>query len=281
MRSSNLLMDTPASVEREGETSRSIAGTLAGDPSRIITWQVPEEVPIAVMYNSRSYAVMMATPADLTDFGIGFTLSEGFVREASEINGVIAMAVDNGHCVDISVDEAVLRHRQPPARALEGRTGCGLCGIEDIAQVIRPLPKIAGQAKIDAKAIARAFAELPDHQPMNRMNHSVHAAAWCEPSGQVIFVREDVGRHNALDKLIGALARQGADFGSGFIAMTSRCSFELVQKAATMGVPLLATLSAPTALALELARRAGMMLAARAAEGIVFFGMDEGRDGRA
>ena len=167
--------------------------------------------------------------------------------------------------------------RKPPDRALEGRTGCGLCGIEDIAQVIRPLPKVAPKAKIGAEAIERAFAELPAHQPMNRLTHSVHAAAWCDPMGRVLVVREDVGRHNALDKLLGALARRDTDFGTGFIAMTSRCSFELVQKAATMGVPLLATLSAPTALALELAKRAGMTLAARSPEGIVVF-KDDGED---
>ena len=222
------------------------------------------------------------TPADLTDLGIGFTLSEGFVAGAGEIKAIIAMAVENGHCVDISVDEQALRMRKPPDRALEGRTGCGLCGIEDIAQVIRPLPRVARERRIGAKAIERAFGELPAHQPMNSLTHSVHAAAWCDPMGRVLMVREDVGRHNALDKLLGALARDNADFGSGFIAMTSRCSFELVQKAATMRVPLLATLSAPTALALELAGRAGMMLAARSPDGIVFFGSDgEGRDGSA
>ena len=248
--------------------AQTATGIADGRP---ITWQVAEEVPVAIMYNSRSYAVMMATPADLTDLGVGFTLSEGFVDSASQIKGVIAMAVENGHCVDISVDEEILKMRKPPDRALEGRTGCGLCGIEDIAQVIRPLPRVAREARIDAAAITRAFDELPKHQPMNRLTHSVHAAAWCDPSGRVLLVREDVGRHNALDKLMGALAREDADFASGFVAMTSRCSFELVQKAATMGVPLLATLSAPTALALELARRAGMTLAARSSGGIVFF----------
>jgi FdhD protein len=270
-------------VSESAETSRAITGVLAGGAApHEVTWQVPEEVPVAIMYNSRSYAVMMATPADLTDFGIGFTLSEGFVGDVNEIKGVIAMAVENGHCVDISVDEAVLRRRKPPDRALEGRTGCGLCGIEDIAQVIRPLPKVRRGARIAAEAIARAFAELPAHQPMNRLNHSVHAAAWCDRQGRVLLVREDVGRHNALDKLLGALAREQSDFGSGFVAMTSRSSFELVQKSATLGVPLLATLSAPTALALELARRAGMMLAASSPDGIVFFGHDgEGMNGNA
>jgi FdhD protein len=255
-------------------TSRAVTGALARDAGERVTWQVPEEVPVAIMYNSRSYAVMMATPADLTDLGVGFTLSEGFVDAAGQIRGVIAMAVENGHCVDVSVDEQLLKMRKPPDRALEGRTGCGLCGIEDIAQVIRPLPKVARQAAIAGEAILRAFADLPAHQPMNSLTRSVHAAAWCDPSGHVLMVREDVGRHNALDKLVGALARQDANFGSGFIAMTSRCSFELVQKAATMGVPLLATLSAPTALALDLAKRAGMTLAARSPDGIVFFGGD-------
>jgi FdhD protein len=255
---------------------------MLGDSGLRVTWQVPEEVPVAIMYNSRSYAVMMATPADLTDFGIGFTLSEGFAVDPGDIKGVIAMAVENGHCIDISVDERVLKMRKPPDRALEGRTGCGLCGIEDIAQVIRPLPRVARQARIGAGAITRAFTELPAHQPMNSVNHSVHAAAWCDASGRVLLVREDVGRHNALDKLVGALARQSSDFASGFIVMTSRCSFELVQKAATMGAPLLATLSAPTALALELAKRAGMVLAARSPDGIVFFGRDgDGKNGNA
>ena len=266
-------------VGEKVNASRAVAGILA---EKLVTWQVPEEVPVAIMYNSRSYAVMMASPADLTDFGIGFTLSEAFVSGIGEIEGVIAMAVENGHCIDISVGEQALRMRKPPDRALEGRTGCGLCGIEDIAQVIRPLPRLDRSPRIGPEAIARAFAELPLHQPMNSVNHSVHAAAWCEMSGRVLMVREDVGRHNALDKLIGALARQGADFGSGFMAMTSRSSFELVQKAATMGVPLLATLSAPTALACELAARAGMALAARAPEGILFFGGNGGgKDGSA
>jgi FdhD protein len=272
-----MTVEAPLPPVREGSSRRATGVEVDGTAHRV-SWQLADEVPVAIMYNSRSYAVMMATPADLTDFGFGFTLSEGFVSATSEIENVLIMPVENGFCVDISVAPRALKFRKPPDRALEGRTGCGLCGIEDIAQVIRPLPQLRTRAAVSAGAIARAFDELPSHQPINAATHSVHAAAWCDVSGRVLLAREDVGRHNALDKLIGALARQKADFGRGFIAMTSRSSFELVQKSATMGVPLLATLSAPTALALELARRAGMALAARAKEGIVFFSPDGEED---
>lgn len=272
-----MTIEAPFPPVREGG-SRWATGVEVDGAAHRVSWQLADEVPIAIMYNSRSYAVMMATPADLTDFGYGFTLSEGFVADTSEIENVLAMPVENGFCVDISVAPQALRFRKPPDRALEGRTGCGLCGIEDISQVIRPLPQLRTKPAVSAKAVVRAFDELPSHQPINAATHSVHAAAWCDVSGRVLLAREDVGRHNALDKLIGALARQKADFGRGFIAMTSRSSFELVQKSATMGVPLLATLSAPTALALELARRAGMALAARAKDGIVFFSPDGEED---
>jgi FdhD protein len=272
-----MTIEAPFPPVREGG-SRRATGVEVDGTAHHVSWQLADEVPVAIMYNSRSYAVMMATPADFTDFGYGFTLSEGFVSDMSEIENVLAMPVENGFCVDISVASQALKFRKPPDRALEGRTGCGLCGIEDISQVIRPLPQLRTKAAVGAKAIVRAFDELPSHQPINAATHSVHAAAWCDFSGRVLLAREDVGRHNALDKLIGALARQKADFGRGFIAMTSRSSFELVQKSATMGVPLLATLSAPTALALELARRAGMALAARAKDGIVFFSPDGEKD---
>jgi FdhD protein len=272
-----MTVEAPFPPVREGG-SRRVMGVEVNGKAHRVSWQLADEVPVAIMYNSRSYAVMMATPADLADFGFGFTLSEGFVADTGEIENVLAMPVENGFCVDISVAPHSLRFRKPPDRALEGRTGCGLCGIEDISQVIRPLPRLRTKVVVSAGAIARAFDELPIHQPINAVTHSVHAAAWCDLSGRVVLAREDVGRHNALDKLIGALAREKADFGRGFIAMTSRSSFELVQKSATMGVPLLATLSAPTALALELAHRAGMALAARAKDGIVFFSPDGKED---
>ena len=145
-------------------------------------------------------------------------------------------------------------------RTMEGRSGCGLCGVSSLEAAIRDLPMVQPTFDPAPDAVARAFAALPDHQPINRRNRSVHGAAWCRPDGSILLAREDVGRHNALDKVIGALIRAGHEPADGFVVMTSRCSFELVQKAATVGIPLLATISAPTALALTLARQAGMTL---------------------
>ena len=244
-----------------------VAGRLvvSGGSSSVV-WQIATEVPVALMFNSEPHAVMMATPADLEDFAVGFTLSEGLAPLAA-IRGVIAFPGDDGWTADVALSIEVPVRR----RAMEGRSGCGLCGVEEIAQVLRPMGKVERRFVLEPQAVLKAFAALPDHQPMNAASHSVHGAAWVSPAGDILLVREDVGRHNALDKLIGALARRREEFGSGFVAMTSRCSFELVQKAASLGVAYLVTLSAPTSLALSLAREAGVGLAARARDGLVSF----------
>jgi FdhD protein len=258
-------------AESSPATSRPAEGVLHradGGEARLV-WQVPEETAVAIMHNSMPTAVMMATPADFEDFAVGFSLSEGFVTRADAIRNVVALPVENGYCVDIAADADALKPRT--ARALEGRTGCGLCGVEDIADAVRPVKKTKAAFALSAQAVSRAFAELPKQQPMNRLNHSVHAAAWVSPKGDILMVREDIGRHNALDKLLGALVRQKIDLSSGFVAMTSRCSFELVQKTAQLGIAHLVTISAPTGLALALAQRAGMTLACRAPDGIVTF----------
>jgi FdhD protein len=262
---------TLAGSALEPATSRPAEGVLhhSDGTNTSLVWQLPEEVPVAIMHNSVSTAVMMATPADLEDFGVGFSLSEAFVTDAAAIRNVVALAVENGFCVDIAVDEQALKPRS--LRALEGRTGCGLCGVEDIAGVVKPVKPITAAFALDPSAVQRAFADLPARQPMNRINHSVHAAAWVTPEGEIRLVREDIGRHNALDKLLGAVTRGGLDPSSGFVAMTSRCSFELVQKATQFGIAHLVTISAPTGLALHLAQQAGMTLASRSPDGIVSF----------
>lgn len=234
-------------------------------------WQLAEEAPVNLFYNEQPYVVMMTTPSDLEDFAWGFSISEGVLASADLIRDVSVVAVERGIVVDVStVDGAQVRHERQ-ARAIEGRSGCGLCGMQQLEQVLRELPPVKATFKLSPQAVARAFEEMPARQVMNRENHSVHAAAWCQPDGQVLLIREDVGRHTALDKLIGALARQRTNFSSGFVVMTSRCSFELVQKAAAVGIPYLATVSAPTSLALDLAGRAGMALACLSPEGVVMF----------
>lgn len=237
-------------------------------------WQVPEEVPVALVYNGVSHAVMMATPLDLEDFAIGFSLAEGLVAAVGAIEDVEVLPHPAGLMVALSVAPVALLHDSAPVRAMAGRSGCGLCGVESLEHAIRPvipLPTETQQqaALIPSSAIAAAMATLADHQPLNQQTFSVHAAAWCRPDGTIEAVREDVGRHNALDKLIGAVTRAGGRLDQGFVLTSSRCSFELVQKAAAVGVGLLASLSAPTALALDLAAHAGMILASRAAGGTV------------
>lgn len=244
-----------------------VAGKGAGEGRK--RWQLAEEVPINLLYNEQPHVVMMATPSDLEDFAWGFTLTEGMLDSPDLIRDVAVASVEGGILVDITIAQSASVRGQ--ARSLEGRTGCGLCGVQRLDQVIRAVRPVKASFKLSTAAVARAFADLPETQIINRQNRSVHGAAWCAPDGAVLLMREDVGRHNALDKLIGALARAHTDFSAGFVVMTSRCSFELVQKAAMVGVPYLATVSAPTSLALDLARQAGMALASLSPDGVVLF----------
>ena len=243
-------------------------GTLNGAG---IIWLLPEEVPVAIMVNSISHAVMMATPADLQDFAVGFALSERLVAHSSHIGNVLVMSSGEGFSVDLAIEESKLIRERIIPRSMEGRVGCGLCGIEEMADAIRMPDRKLPRPNVSSGAIAKAFAALPSFQPMNELNRTVHAAAWCSVDGSILLAREDVGRHNALDKLIGAMARARTKPESGFVLMSSRCSFELVQKCATVGIGALATISAPTALALKLAKQAGLKLAALSSQGIMIF----------
>jgi FdhD protein len=248
------------------DASVSASGVLNGVAT---AWQVPEEVPVAILINSEPYAVMMATPADLEDFARGFALAEGISKRVDQ---VLILPSHEGFACDLAIDAAHLNRERLVKRSLEGRVGCGLCGIEDIADAIRMPKGVRLKGSLDAKAVQRAYDALPRHQPMNAVNRTVHAAAWCDPAGNILLSREDVGRHNALDKLIGAMI--GAEHGDGFVLMSSRCSFELVQKCALAGIGALATISAPTALALKLAREAGLKLAALSRTGVMIFDED-------
>lgn len=237
-----------------------------------VHWHLAEEVPAALTFNQDSSVVMMVTPADLEDFAVGFAVSEGMVPSASDITKIDVLASANGYVIDIRANR--LTERAGRERVIAGRTGCGLCGVDSLEDAVRPASLVTRRFRLDPDAAARGLAALPDHQPLNRLNHSVHGAAWCSPKGKLLRAREDVGRHNALDKLLGSLLRDGLDPADGFVALSSRCSFELVQKAAAVGVPYLASISAPTTLALSMAKDAGMGLACLSRDGIVTFGAE-------
>ncbi len=224
---------------------------------------VPEEVPVAFSYGGSTHAVMMATPADLEDFAYGFSLTEGIILGASQIDGVEVLDTEQGFDVQVTlVDEQAdaLRSRR---RHMAGPVGCGLCGIESIEQAVRPVPDVSGVTmKINAKVIVEAMAALNDAQPLHRETRAVHGAGFHVPGEGLVAVREDVGRHNALDKLAGAVLRSGRKGCEGIVVVTSRVSVEMVQKAAIMGSPILAAVSAPTALAIHTAEQAGMTIVA-------------------
>lgn len=222
------------------------------------TVRVAEETAVAMVYNGVSHAVMIATPADLEELGLGFSLSEGILEAPSELLDVETRAAGGGFEVAMTVTArraAALAERR---RTLAGRTGCGLCGVDSLAQVVRPLRRLDGGPSVAPEAIRHALAGLRDHQSLTRETGAAHAAAWVAADGAIVAVREDVGRHNALDKLLGMMARAAVDPESGFVALTSRCSFEMVQKSATCGVGMLVAISAPTALALRTAEEAGV-----------------------
>jgi FdhD protein len=252
--------------------SRPATGELTSTSgTQSITWQLPEETPVALQINSEPYTVMMSTPADLRDFAVGFLVGEGIVPDPSKIQGILIMPVEGGMAIDVAVPETAVETSRLARRAMEARTGCGLCGVEDIGSAVRPLRRLDRTWQPTSEAIRHAARELNDQQPMNRFNRSVHGAAWVSKAGEIKLVREDVGRHNALDKLIGALYMSDIDREDGFVLMTSRCSFELVQKSVTAGIGALVTVSAPTVLALDLATKANLFLASLGPGGPVVF----------
>lgn len=224
---------------------------------------IAAEVPVALVFNGISHAVMMATPADLEDFALGFALSEGLLTDRSECRGIEVVEVAEGIEVQLDVASAAAARLQEQRRSLAGRTGCGLCGVDSLARLDlspEPVTPPAWAETLAPATLLRAFAQLPDRQPLNALTGAHHAAAWATPEGELTAVMEDVGRHNALDKLLGQRARQKLSNADGFVIMSSRASYELVRKCARLGVPVLATISAPTSLAVDIARQAGMQL---------------------
>jgi FdhD protein len=240
------------------------ARVLRSGVSAPITEVIAEEMPVALVYNNISHAVMMATPADLTDFGLGFSLSEGILTKRDELIDIATEETDVGIEVRMAIALERFNLLKDRRRSLTGRTGCGICGVESLEQAIRPVPSVTAATTVPVDAVYAALAELPRRQAVNQLTRSVHAAAWVDPFGRIQLVREDVGRHNALDKLIGAMAWRGLDAAAGFAVITSRCSVEMVQKAAAVGIPVLVAISAPTALARRLAEGCGLTLVALA-----------------
>ncbi|MGQ4877810.1 formate dehydrogenase accessory sulfurtransferase FdhD [Billgrantia sp. LNSP4103-1] len=224
------------------------------------------EMPVALVYNGISHAVMMATPADLEDFALGFSLTEGILHVAEELYGVEVREEAAGIAVHLEVASQRFMELKQRRRSLTGRTGCGLCGTESLEQAIRPVAPVVAPEVGDA-AIQYALEALRWHQPLQRETGATHGAAWCDLAGQVLSAREDVGRHNALDKLIGALSRERLDPQQGFALVSSRASYEMVQKCANAGIGCLVAVSAPTSLAIEQARQAGLKLVGFARSG--------------
>ena len=220
---------------------------------------VAEEVPVAFVYGTRAHVVMMCTPADLEDFGVGFTVTEA-IAGAGDIARVDVVKYSRGIELQIEIPAADAERLSTRGRAIVGRTGCGLCGVEVIDEALREPRLVRSSMTFLRDALWRASESLGAQQPLNNETNTIHASAWASPDGTLVVVREDVGRHNALDKVLGALIRAGTDASAGFLLVTSRASYELVQKAAVANVPLLAAVSRPTALAVDLAEQSGITL---------------------
>jgi FdhD protein len=248
-------MGRPAAIEVS--RLKWVGGTLSAGHRTI-----PDEVPVALTYDSTAYAVMMATPADLADFALGFSLSEGIVDHASEIESLEIIEVEGGIEARMWLKPAASARNRGRRRTILGPTGCGLCGVDSIAEALKPLPEVGSNAlRVPGADLVNAMAALQKRQVLNAQARAVHAAGlWL---GQDNFlVREDVGRHNALDKIIGASASGATSASNGAVLLTSRVSVELVQKTARLGAPIIAAISAPTALAVKVAEEAGITLAA-------------------
>lgn len=253
------------------EVSAASGGAFERRPVRVAgtgearDWAIAAELPVEIRLNGTPWTVMLATPCDVEDLAVGLAVTERVVADASAIEKISIATWLGEMSVDLTVPTAQLRDSPHDARSLAGNSGCGLCGLESLTALHLRQPETDRVTRttqpISDEAIMAAFTALPACQPINQETHSVHAAAWCFLDGRIELVREDVGRHNALDKLVGARARQQAPRLPGFVVMTSRCSYELVSKAAAAGAVLLATISAPTTMALTWSQALGVPLA--------------------
>ena len=239
----------PCLAWRNGEMSASVRA-------------VPEETAIAFTFNGTTHAVMMATPSDLEDFAVGFALTEGLIEGPSEITSLEIVTAPLGIELRVWLPEDRAKTYAARRRSMAGPTGCGLCGIESLEEAARPAPVVSNASRFNSVAIVEAMGSLSAGQKLNRETHAVHAAGFWIPAHGLVAVREDVGRHNALDKLIGALARGGEAAARGIVLLTSRVSIELIQKAARLGAPVVAAVSVPTAAGIRLAETCGITLVA-------------------
>lgn len=222
---------------------------------------VAVEVPVAFEFNGIGHAVMMASPADLQDFAYGFSMTEGIVSCASQIHDFECLESDKGCTLQLTIAASCFAQLKEKRRSLTGRTGCGLCGTESLDHALRPHSSMGDMPCFSVQSVSRAVDSMRSHQLLLAMTGATHAAAWCNADGDIVLIREDVGRHNALDKLLGALLREKRVAGEGFVAITSRASYEMVQKTASMQIGLLAAVSGVTSLAVDVARQTGLALA--------------------
>jgi FdhD protein len=224
--------------------------------------RVAEEVPVALLYNGQPHVVMMCSPTDLKDFAIGFSVTEDIAAGLDEVEAIEVRELSeySAYEIDIRIPAVRAERLGHHPRRLEGRTGCGLCGAQTLEAAIRPVRRVPAGTTISLAAIRRALESLRRLQPLNAETGATHAAAWATPDGLIVAAREDVGRHNALDKLIGHLLVARADLSRGFLVITSRASYEMVQKAAHVGMPVVVAISAPTAYAVRIAQDAGITL---------------------
>ena len=222
------------------------------------------EIPVALEYNGLSYAVMMASPSDLEDFVTGFALTEGLALSVENVTDIDLAETDKGWIARATITSLAVEQLAERVRARVAESSCGLCGIDNLDVIAKPLPPVPVHPPLETAAIFKALDGLRELQPGNRATGGMHAAAFVSEQGAIIAVREDVGRHNALDKLIGALARAGQDMAAGFILSTARCSYEIVEKSVKAGATRLVTISVPTSMAAQRAKGAGLTLYALA-----------------
>lgn len=263
---SQLVLQADGSLS--GHATHTVHRHRPDQPARSERDRLAEEIPIVLEYNGISHATVLATPLHLEDFATGFSLTEGVIRSAADIYDIELEAKDQGIVVQVTMASACLNQLKRRRRNLAGRTGCGLCGLESLDEVERDLPALPPRPGfVSAAALGRAIAALRERQPLHQETGATHAAGWADLQGDLKAVREDVGRHNALDKLIGHLVRESVNPAGGFAVISSRASFEMVQKAAAAGISAVIAVSAPTAYAVRMATGLNVLLAGFARSG--------------